>query len=167
MSVSQMTPDKILREYAASPFHLETSLAGLSESALDFVRDKNKWTIREIAHHIVDSDVVVTAIIMAGLGNSGCTYDQRWYPTDNSWAKTLKYAKRSIDPALALFHATHRSVEELIRLLPGSWERYVIFRWERDPNGSRITVGNLIHSRVHHAQQHTEQIQETKRVHGL
>jgi hypothetical protein len=36
---------------------LEASLAGLSESALDLVRDKNKWTIREIAHHIIDSDI--------------------------------------------------------------------------------------------------------------
>ncbi|NIR49499.1 DinB family protein [candidate division KSB1 bacterium] len=167
MSELKMTQDEILEKYEMAPVRLAELLAALPESALDLAREKNKWTIREIVHHIVDSDSMVTSIIMAGLGNSGCTYDQRWYPTDNSWAKTLAYGQRLIEPALALFHANHRLVEQLICVLPDSWERFVIFRWERDPEGSKITVGNLIHSRVHHAQHHIGQIQETKQVHGL
>ena len=167
MSDPKMTQDEIVEKYAMAPVRLEEMLVALPKSALDLARDKNKWTIREIVHHIIDSDSLVTGIIMAGLGNPGCTYDQTWYPTDNSWAKTLAYGQRLIEPALALFHANHRSVEQLIRVLPNSWERYVIFRWERDPDGSKITVGDLVHSRVHHAQHHMGQIQETKRVHGL
>ena len=167
MSTSPMTPDDILEAYALAPVHLDEVLADLPQSALDLTRSNDTWTIREIVHHMIDADAMVTAIMMAGLGSSGCTFDQTWYPTDNSWATTLAYAQRPLEPALALFHATHRSTEHLLRVLPDAWERYVIFRWERDPEGAKITVGNLVHSRVHHAQHHIAQIQQTKQIHGL
>jgi len=167
MSETQLTKDEILRAYTTAPADLEASLSGLTEADFDLARDENKWSSREIVHHIVDSDVIVTAIIMAGLGSSGCTYDQTWYSTDNSWVEALACARRSLDPALVLFRENHRSVKELIDLLPDGWERYVIFRWERDPNGSKITVGQLVHSRAHHAQHHIEQIQATRQAHGL
>jgi hypothetical protein len=167
MSASKLRKDELLGQYIAAPANLEASLAGLSKAAFDLSRDNNKWTIREIVHHIIDSDAMVTAMIMAGLGNSGCTYDQTWYPTDNSWVETLAYSRRSLDPALALFRENHRSVEELIGLLPDSWARYVMFRWEGDPDGAKITVGDLINSRSHHAQHHIGQIQATRKAHGL
>lgn len=167
MSTPHMTHDEILEAYAVVPVHVDEVLAALPQSAFDLARGTDTWTIREIVHHLIDADAMVTAIMMAGLGNSGCTYDQTWYPTDNLWARTLVYAQRPIEPALMLFQANHRLITHLMRLLPDAWERYVILRWERDPEGSKITVGNLVHSRVQHAQHHLAQIQETMRVHGL
>ena len=56
MSEQLGTPEAILTAFAAGPEDLDRALAGLSESDLDLARGPEKWTIRQIVHHIVDGD---------------------------------------------------------------------------------------------------------------
>jgi len=161
--------DKIalLQQYADLPFQLKKALHGLSVSDYGLSRLEGKWTIREIVHHLVDADSLVHTLVMVALGNPGSTYDQTWYKTDNSWVQALEYQQRSIDLALALFKANHQSLVELLKILPASLEQHIILRWEKDPSGSKITVKQLLLSRIQHGRNHIAQILETRRQHKV
>jgi hypothetical protein len=157
----------LLQQYADLPVQLKKALHGLSVNNYDLVREPNKWTIREIVHHLVDADRLVHTLVLVALGNSGCIYDQTWYKTDNSWATILKYQQRSVDLALAAFRASHQSLVELLKIIPDGWDCHIVLRREQYPQGSRVTVGQLIKSRIHHARHHIEQIIETRKVHKV
>ena len=157
----------LLQQYADLPVQLKKALHGLSVNNYSLTLAAGKWTIREIVQHLVDADSLVHTLVMVALGNSGCVYDQTWYKTDNSWAQILKYQQRSVDIALALFKTNHQSLVELLKILPDGLERYIILRWEKDQQGSKITVEQLIKSRIHHTQHHIAQIIDTRKVHKI
>jgi uncharacterized damage-inducible protein DinB len=157
----------LLQQYADLPLRLKKTLHGLSVSDYSLARQEGKWTIREIVQHLVDADSLVHTLVLVALGNPGCVYDQTWYKIDNSWAQILKYQQRSIDLALALYKANHQSLVELLKILPDSLERHLVLRWAKDPAGSKITVEQLIQSRIQHTQHHLAQIIETRRQHKV
>jgi hypothetical protein len=167
MSQRELLREEILTQYAKAPDQLEDVLFGLSESDIDMVRDDGKWTIRQIVHHIVDADSMVKMIILIALGNSGSSYDQTWYGTENAWVETLCYAERDIAPAVAVYRANHCYVEQLVHCLSDAWDSCVVLKHARAPEGQKITVEHLIRGRVHHALHHIEQIRATRQLHGF
>jgi uncharacterized damage-inducible protein DinB len=167
MNTVQQSNIVLLQQYADLPPQLKKALHGLSVSDYSLARQEGKWTIREIVQHLVDADSLVHTLVLVALGNPGCVYDQTWYKIDNSWAQILKYQQRSIDLAIALYKANHQSLVELLKILPDSLERYIILRWAKDPTGSKITVNQLIQSRIQHTQHHLAQIIETRRQHKV
>jgi hypothetical protein len=167
MDSIQKSKIELLQQYADLPLQLKKALHGLSVTDYSLAREKGKWTIREIVHHLVDADYLVHTLILAALGNSGCVYDQTWYKCDNSWVQILKYQQRSIDLATSLFKANHQSLVELLKILPECLEQYIILRWEKDPQGTKTTVEQLIRSRIHHTRHHIDQIIETRRQHKV
>ena len=167
MNSNQPSKLLLLQQYADLSAQLKKTLHGLSILDYSLTRTEGKWTIREIVHHIVDADSVVHTMILGALGNSGCLYDQSWYKTDNSWVHILKYQERSIDLATTLFKANLQSMVELLKILPNSLECQIILRREIDPQDKKITVEQLIQSRIHHTQHHLAQIIETRKVHKV
>ncbi|MCG3157997.1 MAG: hypothetical protein DKINENOH_04638 [bacterium] len=165
MPAQSMTTAEILVRYVALPDKLEAALAGLAEADLELARSAEKWTIRQIVHHIVDADEVTKVIIKAALGNSGCTFGLEWYDLKNSWVPILNYASRPVAPALALFRANHRDLEALLNHLPEAWERYVMLKRDANSELRKITVGQLIQTQTAHAFHHIEQIRATRDVH--
>lgn len=167
MSKHEMTQMEKLARYASAPEQLESALASLSAGNLDLARGEGKWTIRQIAHHIVDADCLTAMIIKAALGNSGCAFEIGWYDPNNAWVEAMNYSDRPVEPGLALFRACHLQVEELLHRIPDAWERFVLFRQGRESEGRRLTVEYLIHSQTSHALHHIEQICETRKAHGI
>lgn len=162
-----MTTEETLTQYAAGPDDLEDALRGLSEPDLDIALKEGKWTIRQLIHHIVDADALAKTMIIAALGNSGCTYDQRWYDTRNTFAETLDYANRPVAAAIALFRANRHHLEQLLRHLPEALDRYVNVKWEKEPEGKEVTVSYLVRGQTWHAEHHTDQIHEIRQARGL
>jgi hypothetical protein len=167
MDTDQQGKIILLQQYADLPLQLKKTLHGLSVSDYSLARLDNKWTIREIVQHLVDTDSLVHILVMVALGNSGSVYDQTWYKVDNSWAQILKYQQRSIDLAISLYKANHQSLVELLKILPDSLERFIVLRRAKDPAGSKITVEQLIQSRIQHTRHHLAQIIETRRQHKI
>ncbi|MBX6341716.1 MAG: VOC family protein, partial [Thermomicrobiaceae bacterium] len=50
------SPEEIVALYAEGPAALERALAGLDGADLDLARAPGAWTIRQIVHHVADSD---------------------------------------------------------------------------------------------------------------
>ena len=48
--------ESIIKLYANGPNMLESVLSGFSGKNLDLSEGEEKWTIRQIVHHVVDGD---------------------------------------------------------------------------------------------------------------
>ena len=167
MSLSDLTDEQILEQYAALANMLDETIAGLGEAQLNRRSNRDSWSIRQILHHIIDSDFLVQNIILAALGNSGCQYDQSWYQTDNTWAETLVYSKRPLKPSIELFKASHMNILSLIREIPDALERNAQVRIEHKPDWQKVTIRQLFLSRLFHTDHHLRQIQEIRQKHNL
>ena len=157
------TPERILAQFAAGPQELDLALAGLSEPHLDVARAVDKWTIRQIVHHIVHGDDHVTMCIKAAIGNPGCTFEHSWYD-HQAWVEALNYAGRALTPGLDHLRANRRLVVQLVQHVPDAWEKHVLLTRS---NAHKLSVGDAILILASHIPWHIEQIRETRQVHGL
>lgn len=66
-----LTDEQVLDLYRAGPDRLNAALAGLDEAGLDLERAPGKWTIRQIVHHLVDSDLATFQVIRMALALPG------------------------------------------------------------------------------------------------
>jgi uncharacterized damage-inducible protein DinB len=166
MSERPETRDEIMARYAAGIQAVEDALAGLAEADLDLARAENKWTIRQIVHHIADAELLWEVAIKSALGNCGCLFDASWYIIGNGWADPLQYATRPADGAFGLYKAIRQQILELLEYVPDPWEKYVLFHWANPDEARRWTVGEIVTWQARHALIHVEQILETREVHG-
>jgi catechol 2,3-dioxygenase-like lactoylglutathione lyase family enzyme len=158
VTLKELTPEETLERYANCPDALETTVSGLSEEDLELSSAPGEWTIRQLVHHIADGDDLWSMAIKAALARSGFHYSQDWYTTDNAIAEPLDYARRAIEPSLALFRAHRAHIVQLMQHLPGSWERYIVFRWPNTEAEEQITAGTMIRWQARHAEEHIEAI---------
>ncbi len=150
--------------YVDGPLQLRRALAGLREAQLDTAQTSQTWTIRQIAHHIVDGDDLWKMVLKAALGSADATIGLPWYwdtPQDQ-WARDWNYAGRALEPSLALFEANRRHVQQLIEGIPGAWERSIGIAWPHSEPG-RITVGEIVAMQVGHARGHVAEIEAIRR----
>ncbi len=153
-------PADLLARYVEGPDWLHMAVAGLSNAQLDSAQKPDTWTIRQIAHHIVDGDDLWKMVLKAALGNSDAIIGLPWYwdkPQDE-WAHRWNYAGRALEPSLALFQANRRHVQQLIESIPNAWASSICVAWSgRDPE--RITVGDIIRMQERHTRGHIAEIE--------
>jgi len=166
MSEKTETKDEIIARYGSGIQAVEDALDGLAEAELDRTRAENKWTIRQIVHHIADAELLWEVAIKSALGNCGCLFDASWYIIGNGWAEPLHYATRPIDGAVDLYQAIRHQILELLEHVPDPWEKYILFHWANPDEARKWTVGEIVTWQSRHALIHVEQILETRRVHG-
>ena len=166
MTEQKKKQEERIARFAAGSEELDAVLRGLSEVDLDLSRAEGKWTIRQIVHHIVDAEDLWETGLKAALGNSGCIFDFSWYIADNKCAEPLDYARRPVEDAVKLFKAVRRHVVEMLKNLPGAWERFVIFKHPPLIEEKKFTVNEIIGWQILHLSMHIKQIRETREKHG-
>jgi DinB family protein len=168
MSEDTLDPQTILSRFLNGPAKLKSAVAHLTEAQLDVAHDSGTWTIRQIAHHIVDGDDLWKTCIKAALGNSEAMFDLQWYwgkPQDE-WAERWNYAGRAFEPSLALFVANRLHVEQLVQQIPGAWNRSIWIKWPHR-EAEQVTVGDIIAMQAHHALGHVHEIIAIRQTHGF
>lgn len=65
---------EILERYEKGPAALVEALAGLTEEQLDLVRAPGKWSIRQIVHHMADSESSSLVRILMALAKPGRSF---------------------------------------------------------------------------------------------
>jgi uncharacterized damage-inducible protein DinB len=159
--------DSVLGRYVSAPYRLRGAVGSLTDEQLNFASTDDAWTIRQIAHHVVDVDALWTLAIKAALGNCQTPFGFLWYwdmPQDE-WARQWNYAGRAIEPSLALFAANRQHVEQLVQSIPDASQRCMVVQWpaSREP----VSVGDIIGMQARHALAHIDEILAIRRAHGL
>ena len=172
-----MTPEKpqereaALAEYAAGPARLAAALEGLDDRQLDLASPGSAagdWTIRQLAHHIVDGDDLWKTPIKIALGQPAVCFSLEWYwsrPQDE-WAGCWDYAGRPLAPSLALFRANREHIVQLLEHVPEAWERVVNVRWP-DGREEPVTAGDIVGMQARHAAGHVADIALIRGKHGV
>lgn len=160
--------ESVLARFADGPKQLEAAIAGLSEGELDVAERVDTWTIRQLVHHIVDGDDIWKVFIKRAIGSPGGMFDMQWYwemPQDE-WVERWAYARREIEPSLALFRANRRHILQLLDHVPGAWEQSLLVLW---PNGveQQVSVASVVEMQARHVTGHLDDIRKAQQVHGV
>ena len=161
----QRTAAETLTLYARGGEDVEAALAGLTEADFDLTRGPGEWSIRQIVHHLSESESLFLLALKTALAQSGSTYTRN--PYDQAlWAEELAYTKRAIEPSLALIKASRQHLTHLMQHIPNYSERYVLLKFaSQEGEGHRLAVGEFLDSMNRHLEEHCAEIRETRRVH--
>ncbi len=127
------------------------ALAGAKEHELDTAPGEGKWTIREIVHHLADSEMtsaIRLRLLIASVNPPISGYDQE------AFAQKLYYADRPIAASLDAFNAARRSTAEILdRLSEAEW-----LREGTHTEHGRYNVHKWLEIYASHAHAHAQQI---------
>jgi hypothetical protein len=147
-----MTRNELLTAFAKGYESLKAALEQTPEGAMDFRPSPGAWTIREIIHHMPDSEAtgfVRCRKIVAESGVAVDVYDQ------DIWTDKLKYRSRDITHALELFRLMRLTTLDLLRTVEESvWANNYIMHPER----GKVTLDHWLEIYAVHADKHAAQI---------
>ena len=160
--------ESIIKLYANGPNMLESVLSGLSGKNLDLSEGEEKWTIRQIVHHVVDGDDIWNIFIKRAIGNPNGKFDLDWYweiPQDD-WVVKWSYALRDIEPSLALFHSNRAHIIQLLTHIPESWNHNLYINW---PNNEleEATIAEVVDMQANHVVDHINDIKKVRKIHDI
>ena len=144
------TRDRLVGRYKAGYRVVADALAGATDAELDAKPAPNKWSAREIVHHLADSEItsgVRLRLLLAADHPQITAYDQE------EFARTLHY-ERPTDASIELFKAVRRSTGELLDLMSDA-------DWTREGTHSELgpySAEKWLEIYAAHAHGHAEQI---------
>lgn len=142
---------KLIDQYKDGYRVVAESLAGATDQELDTPPAPGKWTARQIAHHLGDSEMTAAVrlrLLIATPQPQIMGYDQ------DEFARRLYYDARPIDASLDAFNAARRSTAEIL-------DRMTEAEWLREGTHSevgRYTLERWLEIYAGHAHAHADQI---------
>jgi uncharacterized damage-inducible protein DinB len=159
-----MKGSPVLQEWCSIPKRVRRLLRGLKDDDLTMRGGSEGWSIAESVHHLVESNLITSHVVLAALGKPGCTYDWSWVTPDRAWMTRLSYDRAPIEPALELLESLTRHISSLVRLGRGGLRRHVVIVDAPGAPLRRSTVAKLLRDEVTHATHHLGDIQSAKRA---
>ncbi len=144
------TRKKLIDQYKDGYRVVAEALAGASDEELDTRPAPNKWTAREIAHHLGDSEMTAAVrlrLLLAVDNPQIVGFDQ------DVFARQLHY-DRPYEASIEVFKSARRSTAEILeRLSDADWSR-----GGTHSEHGRYTVERWLEIYSTHAHKHAEQI---------
>jgi DinB superfamily len=138
----------------ATADHIRTLTAGLSEAQINARPNPRKWSIREIAAHLADCELVFSFRLRQTLAPSLNQPHAIIQPFDqDSWAE--RYAAYGFEPALALFDSARNWNLLLLRTLSDQ-DRH---RLTTHPERGTMTFWTIVETMGGHDINHLQQIE--------
>src|SRR5215813_1034681 len=113
----------LLNVYAQGPERLRKAVRGLSEDELTVFPFKDKWSIKEISFHLLDSELVGTIRFRQTLMQSDTHFP---FYNQDIWTKQLEHQQKNIyelQEALAMFKLLRTSNTRLLQAVKADqWE---------------------------------------------
>ena len=148
--------EELIARYEKGIELLEQALRGAPSDMLDREPAPGKWTIRQQAAHLADSELVLGTRmrwIASEPGSLLVAFDQ------DKWAESLSYSRQSPEQALQLFSILRRATAAMLRNLPESaWERTAKHE-ERGP----LSLKRMVELSCEHAEHHTGHMRDIRR----
>jgi len=147
-----MTRQDLLTSFAQGYDTLKKVFEQAPKGAVDFRPSPGAWTIREIIHHMPDSEASGFARCRKIIAESGVTVDV--YDQD-IWTDRLKYRSRDITHALELFRLMRLTTLDLLATVEESvWANNYIMH----PENGKMTLERWLELYAIHADKHAAQI---------
>ena len=160
--------EAIVASYAEGPDRLEAGLAGLSGEQLDLAASDDTWTIRQMVHHVADGDDLWKSFVKQAIGHPGSRFELQWYwdRPQTEWAARWAYARREVEPSLALLRASRAHIVQLLGQAPEAWDQSLLVHW---PSGKeqQVTVAWVVEMQARHVSGHVDDIRRARQAHGL
>ena len=156
-----------LEAWRRMPADVERAVAGLSESELDLRDGADTLSIREIVHHLVESNLVASNIVIAALAKSGSVFDWSWVTPGGTWFERLGYSRVPVAPALAALRAICEHLAAVVGASADGLSREVQLL---DAPGAKLyprSVAGVLRQEVDHAREHLGEVARTREAHGV
>ena len=142
--------ETVLAAYAAGADRLRQALDALPSDRLAVRPGPEKWSAREIALHLCDSEISMVFRMKRAIAEPGSpvpAFDQ------DRWVEALA-AHQDLRLALAAFAALRAEMTAVLRgLPPDAWQRTVIH-----PQAGAVSLEDWLRRAVLHTQNHLAQI---------
>jgi len=143
--------------YLRAPDELEVAVAAAAEGLLDRGPGGGGWTIRQAAHHVIDTDQVSTIFIKAALATPGGVVED-WYTGNTAWGAAFRHRERPLAASLALFRASRAQLAEILGGHPNPWPLAVRVAEAPGAEPREQTVEEMVEVEVRHALGHVEEM---------
>ena len=145
----------LLERFRRGPEVVASALTGVSGAEEDFVTAPGKWSIRQIAAHLADSELVGAHRLRQVIAEDNPTliaFDQ------DAWTKNLDYSRRKAEQSVDTFRRIRTENYELLKAVPDA-------AWERTGNHTEngpMTLRRLLEGYAGHAESHARQLQQIR-----
>ena len=150
----------LLERFRRAPELIAVIMTGVYGEEQDFAPAPEKWTIRQIARHLADSEMVGAYRFRSVIAEDNPVlrvYDEK------AWAQKLDYAVRKPAQSLEQFRRMRADNYELLKdLAPETFDRTGTHS-ERGP----MTLRQIVEMYADHAESHARQIQSVREAYKL
>lgn len=129
-------------------------IAGHSEEELAVLPGSEGMSLKEVIHHLTESNIVAATMVIAALGADGCTFDWSWLWPNRAWFDTLGYIKAPLGPSIKTLHGLIPHVSNLVAAGNDTLTRKI--QLFDTPGGEKYqkTIAEIIRQEIDHAAQH-------------
>jgi hypothetical protein len=141
--------------FRRGPGILDKAVAGVSEEESKFVPAPGKWTIRQIARHLTDTEIVVGMRLRQMIAEDRplmATFDQ------DLWADHLRYNDCDVFDSVRKFRVLREDMSDVLETLPAG----VFDRVGLHPERGTGTLGEWVSRFGTHVEKHAGQIQRVR-----
>ena len=148
---------ELLERFRRGPELFASALIGAAGPELDYRPVPDQWSVRQIASHLADSEVVGAMRFRQIIAEDSPrieNYDEK------AWAEKLDYARRKTSQCLETFRRVRGESYELLKELP-------VEVFERQGTHSirgPLTLLQMLRIYAVHAEKHTEQIRRVRQA---
>lgn len=146
---------ELLERFRRGPELLAVATTGAAGSELDFKPGEGKWSVRQIACHLADSEAVACMRFRQLVAERDPTL---WAYDEKAWAAGLDYERRKISQALEMFRLLRSGNYDLLKDQPAE-------AFERSGTHSergRVSLLQTLRTLAEHAENHVKQIQSVR-----
>jgi hypothetical protein len=150
-----MQTEEIVAGFENGIAAFELALNGLPPEVLDRAPAPGKWSMRQIAAHVADAEVLGATrmrFLVAEPHKVLNTWDQ------DKWADSLRYCDQPVEHSLTLFRTVRSATAAMLRRLSAEcWERQAVHE-----QTGQVCLRELVRHYTDHAEHHIRQIAELR-----
>ena len=146
---------ELLERFRRGAVLLAVTTTGAAGPELDFKPAEGKWSVRQIASHLADSEAVTVMWFRQVIAEDNPAL-QGW--DQEAWAKHLDYDKRKISQAIETFRRLRGENYELLKDLPET----AFARIGTHRALGAVSLLDLLRGYAEHVEGHVKQIQSVR-----